>query len=70
MDADEKMQLKRKIGSLKSTLNVVIVIKIFFIKNIKHIETAYLLYLNKVKNLTTIIFSETTLIISKAPGKE
>ena len=30
------MQLKRKIGSLKSTLNVVIVIKIFFIKNIKH----------------------------------
>ena len=30
------MQLKRKIGSLKSTLNVVIVIKIYFIKNIKH----------------------------------
>ena len=30
------MQLERKIGSLKSTLNVVIVIKIFFIKNIKH----------------------------------
>ena len=30
------MQLKRKIGSLKSTFNVVIVIKIFFIKNIKH----------------------------------
>ena len=31
------MQFKRKIGSLKSTLNVVIVIKIFFIKDIKHI---------------------------------
>ena len=38
------MQLKRKVGSLKSTLDVVIVIKIFFIKNIKHIETAYQLY--------------------------
>ena len=39
-----KMQLKRKIGSLKSKSNVVIVIKIDFIKNIKHIETAYQLY--------------------------
>ena len=39
-----KMQLKRKIGSLKSTSNVVMLIKIFFIKNIKHIETAYQLY--------------------------
>ena len=39
-----KMQLKRKIGSLKSALNVVIVIKIFFIKNMKHIETACQLY--------------------------
>ena len=38
------MQLERKIGSLKGTLNVVIVIKIFFIKNIEHIETAYQLY--------------------------
>ena len=38
------MQLKRKIGSLKSKSNVVIVIKIDFIKNIKHIETAYQLY--------------------------
>ena len=36
-----KMQLKRKIGSLKSTLNVVIIMEIFFIKNINHIETAY-----------------------------
>ena len=35
------MQLKRKIDSLKSKLNVVIVMKIDFIKNIKHIETAY-----------------------------
>ena len=41
---ESKMQLKRKIGSLKSTLNVAIVIKIFFIKNIKHIATAYQLY--------------------------
>ena len=64
------MQLKRKIGSLKSTLNVVMVIKIFFIKNTKHIETAYQLYKNKVKNLITIIISEATLIISKTPGKE
>ena len=64
-----KMQLKRKIGSLKSALNVVIVIKIFFIKNMKHIETACQLYKNKVKNLITIIISETT-IISKTPGKE
>ena len=39
-----KMQLKRKIGSLKIALNVVIVIKIFFIKNMKHIETACQLY--------------------------
>ena len=61
------MELQRKIGSLKSTLNVVI---IFFIKNIKHIKTAYQLYQNKVKNLITIIISETTLIISKTPGKE
>ena len=38
------MQLKRKIDSLKSTLNVLIVIKVFYIKNIKHIETAYQLY--------------------------
>ena len=60
------MQLKRKISSLKSTSNVVIVIKIFFIKNIKHIETTYQLYLN----LVTIIISETTLITSKTPGKE
>ena len=65
-----KMQLKRKISSLKSTSNVVIVIKIFFIKDIKHIETAYQLYQNKVKNLVTIIISETTLITSKTPGKE
>ena len=41
---ESKMQLKRKIGFLKSILNVVIVIKIFFIMNIKHIETAYQLY--------------------------
>ena len=34
-----KLQLKRKIGSLKSTSNVVIAIK-----NLKHIETAYQLY--------------------------
>ena len=60
------MQLKRKISSLKSTSNVVIVIKIFFITNIKHIETTYQLYLN----LVTIIISETTLITSKTPGKE
>ena len=33
---ESKIQLKRKIESLKSTLNIVIVIKIFFIKNIKH----------------------------------
>ena len=39
-----KMQLKRKIGSLKSTSNVMIVIKIFFMENIKHIEKAYQLY--------------------------
>ena len=64
------MQLKRKIGSLKSTLNVVIVIKIFFIKNIKHTEMAYQLYKNKVKNLSIIIISETTLIISKISEKE
>ena len=38
------MQFKRKIGSLESTLNVAIVIKKNFIKNIKHIETAYQLY--------------------------
>ena len=38
------MQLKRKIDSLISTLNVLIVIKVFYIKNIKHIETAYQLY--------------------------
>ena len=49
---------------------MVIVIKIFFIKDIKHIETAYQLYQNKVKNLVTIIISETTLITSKTPGKE
>ena len=41
---ESKMQLNRKAGSLKSTINEVIVIKIFFIKNIKHIETAYQLY--------------------------
>ena len=41
---ESKMQLKRKIDSLKSTLNVLIVIKVFYIKNIKHIETAYQLY--------------------------
>ena len=37
------LQLKRKIGSLKSTLNVnvMIVTKIFYINNKKHIETAY-----------------------------
>ena len=64
------MQLKRKIGSLKSTLNVMIVIKIFFIKNIKHTEMAYQLYENKVKNLSIIIISETTLIISKISEKE
>ena len=64
------MQLKRKIGSLKSTLNVVIVIKIFFIKNIKHTEMAYQLYKNKVKNLSIIIISETTLIMSKISEKE
>ena len=63
------MQLKRKIGSLKSTSNMIL-IKIFFIKNVKHMETAYQLYLNKVKSLITIIISETTLIISKTPGKE
>ena len=34
--------------------------KMFFIKNIKHIETAYQLYQNKVKNLIIIIISETT----------
>ena len=34
------MQLKRKIDSLKCTLNVFLVTKIFYIKNIKHIETA------------------------------
>ena len=49
---------------------MVIVIKIFFIKDIKHIETAYQRYQNKVKNLVTIIISETTLITSKTPGKE
>ena len=38
------MQLKRKIGSLKSTLNVLIIIKIFYNKNMKHIDTAYQLY--------------------------
>ena len=47
-----------------------IVIKIFFIKNIKHMETAYQSYENKVKNLITIIISETILIISETPGKE
>ena len=41
---ESKMQLKRKIGYLKSTLNVVIIIKIFFIKNINYIEKAYQLY--------------------------
>ena len=61
------MELQRKIGSLKSALNVVI---IFFIKNIKDIKAAYQLYQNKVKNLLTIIVSETTLIISKTPAKE
>ena len=30
--------IEKKIGSLKSALNVVIVIKIFLIKNIKHIK--------------------------------
>ena len=33
------MQLKRKIGSLKSALNGMIIIK-----NLKHIQTAYQLY--------------------------
>ena len=32
--------IEKKIGSLKSTLNVVIVIKIFFIKNIKHRDSS------------------------------
>ena len=41
---ESKMKFKRKIGSLKSTLNEMTVIKIFFIKKIKHIETAYELY--------------------------
>ena len=30
--------IEKKIGSLKSTLNVVIVIKIFLIRNMKHIK--------------------------------
>ena len=38
------MQLKRKLDSLKSALNMLIVTKIFYIKNVKYIETAYKLY--------------------------
>ena len=38
------MQLKWKVGSLKNTLNMVTAIKIFYIKNVKLIETAYQLY--------------------------
>ena len=60
------MQLKREIGSLKSTLNVVIVIKISFIKNINY-QNSLSTLISKVKNLITI--SEATLI-SKTPGKE
>ena len=45
------MQMKRKIDSLKRTLNVLIIIKLFYIKNIKHIETAYQLCKAKQKML-------------------
>ena len=44
LEKESKTQLKRKIGSLKSTFNVLIIMKIFYIKNIKHIETAYQFY--------------------------
>ena len=46
-----KMQFKRKIDSLKSTLHV-------YIKDRKHIETAYQIHKSKVKNVFIIIFSE------------
>ena len=39
-----KSAMSVNIGSLKSKLNVVIVIKLFFIKNLKHIEIGYQLY--------------------------
>ena len=54
------MQLKRKIDSLK----------IFYIKNIKHIITFYQLYQSKAKNINITMISDTALIISKTHGKE
>ena len=50
-----KIQLKRKIGSLKSwksTLNVMI-----YIKNTKHIEKAYQLYCSKAKYIIIMIMN-------------
>ena len=44
LQKESTIQLKRKIDSLKSTLNELIVIKIFCIKNIKHKEIAYQFY--------------------------
>ena len=41
LQKESKIQLKRKIGFLKSKLNVVIVTKIFYRKNIKHMEISY-----------------------------
>ena len=64
-----KIQLKRKIGSLKSTLSVVIIIKIFYINNLKNIETAYQLYWRKVKTVIIMTISKATLIILKTHGK-
>ena len=46
-----------------------IIIKIFFIKNIKKTGTAYQLYWGKIKNNIVITTSRTTLI-SKTRGKE
>ena len=66
----QKLNLLRKTGSLKSTLNVVIVIKVFYIKSVKYTKTANQLYWSKVKNVIMIFILKITLIISKTHGKE
>ena len=58
-----KVQFKIKTDSLKSKLHV-------YINDRKHIERAYQIHKSKVKNVFIIIFSERTLLMSKAHGKE
>lgn len=44
---ESKIQLTRKISSSKGKLNVVIVVKIFYIKNMKHTGTKATLIMSK-----------------------